>query len=151
MTRSKAIALLLLGVGVIALTVTIGSRSLHWYGVCEANRDKFSDDPCAAHALLGALSVTRPFSWLLKVTPSARSLKLIEASDRYDALVAAGRPADALPYAMQAVWLHVRIFGPKHPNNATLLDNLAALHRAKGEEEEAKQLESRAAAIRAQN
>jgi len=148
--RSKTVAVLLLGLGVVALTVTIGSRSLHWYGVCEANRDKFSDDPCAAHALLGALAVTRPFSWLLKVTPSARSLELIKASDRYDALVAAGRTADALPYAMEAVWLHVRIFGPEHPNNATLLDNLAALHRAQGEQEEATKLESRAAKIRAQ-
>ena len=72
MTRSKAIAVLLLGLGVIALAVTIGSRSLHWHGVCEANRDKFGEDPCAVHAVLGALSVTRPFSWLLKVTPSAR-------------------------------------------------------------------------------
>lgn len=150
MTRSKTIAVLLVGLAVVALVVTIGSRSLHWHGICEANRDKFSDEPCAAHALLGALSVTRPFSWLLKVTPSARSLELIKASDRYDALVAAGRPADALPYAMEAVWLHVRIFGPKHPNNATLLDNLAALHRAQGEEEEATKLESRAAKIRAQ-
>lgn len=150
MVRSKTVAVLLLGLGVVALTVTIGSRSLHWYGVCEANRDKFSDDPCAAHALLGALAVTRPFSWLLKVTPSARSLELIKASDRYDALVAAGRTADALPYAMEAVWLHVRIFGPEHPNNATLLDNLAALHRAQGEQEEATKLESRAAKIRAQ-
>ena len=150
MTRSKTIAVLLVGLAVVALVVTIGSRSLHWHGICEANRDKFSDEPCAAHALLGALSVTRPFSWLLKVTPSARSLELIKASDSYDALVAAGRPADALPYAMEAVWLHVRIFGPKHPNNATLLDNLAALHRAQGEEEEATKLESRAAKIRAQ-
>ena len=149
MTRSKTIGLLLLGLAVIALTATIGSRGLHWHGVCEANRDKFSDDPCTAHALLGALSVTRPFSWILKVTPSARSLELIKASNRYDALVAVGRPADAMPYAMEAVWLHVRIFGPEHPNNAILLDNLAALHRAQGEEDEATKIESRAAKIRA--
>jgi len=149
-TRSKAIALLLLGLGVIAFAVTIGNRSLHWHGVCEANRDKFSDDPCAAHALLGALSETRPFSWLLKVTPSARSLELIKASGRHDALIAAGRHADALPFAMEALWLHIRIFGPEHPNNAIMLDNLATIRRARGEDEEAASIEARAAAIRAQ-
>ena len=151
MTRSAAIALLLLGLGVAALAVTIGDRSLHWQGVCEANRDKFSDDPCAVHALLGALSETRPFSWFLGLTPTTRSLELIEAVGRHDELVAAGRHADALPYAMEALWLHVRVFGSEHPNNAIMLDNLAAAHRARNEDEEATKFEARAAAIRAQH
>ena len=65
-------------------------------------------------------------------------------------LIAAGRHADALPYAMQALWLQVRIFGPEHPNTAIMLGNLAAIRRALGEDEEAANLEARAAAIRAQ-
>ncbi len=149
MTRSKVIVLLLLGMAAVKLSATIGSRAVDWYGVCQTNRDKFSDDPCVPHALLGALSETRPFSWVLKVTPSTRSLELILATDRYDSLVAAGRHGDALPYAMEALWLHVRIFGPEHPGSAVMFENLAALHCSLGDDEEAASLESRAAAIRA--
>ena len=151
MSRFKVIVLLLLGLGVVALAVTVSVRGMHWHDVCEANRDKFGDNSCAVHALLGSLSETRPFSWFLSLTPTARSLELIEATERYDALVAAGRHADALPHAMNALWLHVRVFGSKHPHNATLLDNLAALHRAQGEDEVAAGLESQAAAIRAKH
>jgi hypothetical protein len=139
---------MIIGLGAAALAVTIGDRSVYWHGVCEDNRDKFSDDPCAVHALLGSLSETRPFSWFLSLTPTTRSLELIEATKRHDELVAAGRHAEALPYAMDALWLHVRVFGQEHPNNVVMLENLAARHRSLGDADAAAKLEARAAAIR---
>lgn len=148
MSHTKLIILSLLGLGAVALTGTIGVRSMQWNGICEANRSMFSDDPCAVHALFGAMSQTAPFSWFLSLTPTARSLELIETAQRYDEAVAAGRHADALAHAMRIVWLHTRVFGAHHPGTAPLLDNLAAQHRAAGGLKAAAEADARAAAIR---
>jgi len=59
-----------------------------------------------------------------------------------------GKYAEAVPLAQESLQLAEATFGPKHPNVATSLDNLATLYQKQGRYSEAEPLCKRALAIR---
>ena len=77
----------------------------------------------------------------------AQSAALMDAFNRYKALDAEGRYAEAEPFARKALELGQREFGPDHPTTGTLLNNLAALYQAQGRYAEAEPLYRRSLAI----
>ncbi len=59
----------------------------------------------------------------------AQSAALTEAYNRYQALDAQGRYAEAEPFAADTLELSTKEFGPDHPKTGILLNNLALLYR----------------------
>jgi len=59
-----------------------------------------------------------------------------------------GKYQEAEPLLRRALAIAERTLGPKHPHVAKVLENLAALDRALGRDDEAKVLEQRVAEIR---
>ncbi len=70
----------------------------------------------------------------------AQSAALIEAYDRFAALFEQGRYTEAEPFAVEALRLGEKEFGPAHPTIATLLNNMAEMYRAHGRQAEAERL-----------
>ncbi len=70
----------------------------------------------------------------------AQSAALMEAFNRYNALNAQGRYAEAEPFARKALELGQREFGPDHPTTGTMLNNLASLFQTQGRYAEAEPL-----------
>ena len=60
----------------------------------------------------------------------AQSAALMEAFNRYKALDAQGRYAEAEPFARKAMELSKKEFGPDHPHSGDFLNSLALLHQA---------------------
>src|SRR5436853_4969720 len=59
----------------------------------------------------------------------------------------AGRYDDAVPLAVRALAIYEKLFGPQHTEVAQLLDNLATIYRAKGDNGKAEPLIERELAI----
>ena len=55
--------------------------------------------------------------------------------------------AEALPLCQRALAISEEVLGPKHPDTATSLNNLALLYRSQGKYEQAEPLYQRALAI----
>ncbi len=62
---------------------------------------------------------------------------------------AQGRYAEAEPHYQRALAILEKVLGPEHPDVATSLENYAALLRETEREDQAKEMEARAKAIRA--
>ena len=77
----------------------------------------------------------------------AQSAALMEALNQYQALLAQGRYAEAEPFAVEALRLSEKKFGPAHPTTTIFLNNLAALYQAHGRYDEAEPLHMRSLAI----
>ena len=78
----------------------------------------------------------------------AQSAALMEAFNKYQALDAQGRYAEAEPFARKALELSKKEFGPDHPQTGALLNNVALLYEAQGCYAEAEPLIRRSLAIR---
>ncbi len=77
----------------------------------------------------------------------AQSAALMDAYNRYKALDAQGRYAEAEPFARKALELSRKEFGPDHPHTGALLNNLALLYQAQGRYAEAEPFQKSALAI----
>ena len=77
----------------------------------------------------------------------AQSAASMDAYNRYEALRAQGLYAEAEPFAVEALRLGEKEFGPAHPATATLVSNLAELYRAQGRYAQAEPLYKRSLAI----
>ena len=84
---------------------------------------------------------------LWPVLALAQSAALMEAYNRYKALDAQGRYAEAEPFARKALELNQREFGPDHPYTGARINDLAALYKDQGRYAEAEPLHKRALAI----
>ena len=60
----------------------------------------------------------------------AQSAALAEAFNRYKALDAQGRHAEAEPFARKVLELSKKALGPEHPDVGVSLNNLAGLYKA---------------------
>ncbi len=58
----------------------------------------------------------------------AHSTALMDAFNQYKALNAQSRYSEAKPFAVQALRLGEKEFGPAHPHSGDFLKNLALLH-----------------------
>ncbi len=77
----------------------------------------------------------------------AQSAALRETYNRFTALFGQGRYAEAEPFAVEALRLGEKKFGPADPTTATFLNNLATLYQAQGSYAEAVPLFGRSLAI----
>ena len=88
--------------------------------------------------------------WPLIGAPSpafAQSPELMAAFNRYKALEAQGKYAEAEPFARKALEMGEAKYGPDHPEVATSLNNLAGLYVSQGHYGEAEQLYKRSIGI----
>jgi tetratricopeptide (TPR) repeat protein/CHAT domain-containing protein len=92
-----------------------------------------------ASALLVALSIT---------VQAQQQDNPIELHKKANELQAAGKYAEAIPYARRALEIEERRSGPNHPNVGTLLNNLAELYRIQGRYSDAEPLYKRSLEIR---
>lgn len=90
------------------------------------------------------------FAMLSLVATAAfgQSQELRTAHRQVTDLFEQGRYDDAVPFAEESVRLSEQEFGAEHPTTATLIDNLARLHRLQGRLEVAESLYRRGLAIR---
>jgi len=77
----------------------------------------------------------------------AQSAELSEAFYRQNGLREQGRYAEAIPFAVKALELGQKEFGPKHKLTASLLNNLAILYEGQGRYAEAESFYKRALEI----
>ena len=84
--------------------------------------------------------------WL--ISPSIAQLGEAEQLDkRVNALLHAGKYAEAIPLAQRELAIYEKAFGPNHPDVATVLNNLALLHFSQGRYADAEPLLKRSLAI----
>ncbi len=95
-----------------------------------------------------ALLLVLAIVWLWPSVLHAQSKALIEAYRQGKAFNDAGQYEQAIVFWRKAVELSEKEFGPKHPDTAGLLNNLAELYRAQGRYEAAEPLYKRSLAIR---
>jgi CHAT domain-containing protein/Flp pilus assembly protein TadD len=92
--------------------------------------------------LTSALLVTIPVK-----TQAQQSENPVELHKKANALEAAGRYAEAIPYARRALEIEERRSGPNHLNVAILLNRLALLYHEQGRYEDAEPLYQRSLAV----
>ena len=85
---------------------------------------------------------------LVATAAFGQSLELRTAHRRVAELFEQGRYDHAVPFAEETVRLSEQEFGAEHPTTATLIDNLARLHRLQGRLDTAENLYRRGLAIR---
>lgn len=86
--------------------------------------------------------------WLAPDSVLGQSVELRAAHRQVTDLYEKGRYEEAMPFAEETIRLSEQEFGAEHPTTATLIDNLAELHRERGSLAEAESLFNRALAIR---
>ncbi len=85
---------------------------------------------------------------LVATAAFGQSVELRTVHRQVEDMFEKGHYDDAVPFAEQAVQLSEQEFGAEHPTTATLIDNLARLHRLQGRFDTAKILYRRGLAIR---